>query len=92
MTDATSDTQPAGKWWGQSITIWGAVITGLSTVLPALGPAFGIDITGDLVREAGAGIVQTVQAVGGLIGTLMTIYGRVRATKPLAQRSMQVKL
>ena len=46
----------------------------------------------DLVREAGAGIVQTVQAVGGLIGTLMTIYGRVRATKPLAQRSMQVKL
>jgi hypothetical protein len=64
----------------------------LSTVLPALGPAFGIDITGDLVREAGAGIVQTVQAVGGLIGTLMTIYGRVRATKPLAQRSMQVKL
>ncbi len=92
MTDTTSDTQPAAKWWGQSITIWGAVITGLSTVLPALGPAFGIDITGDLVREAGAGIVQTVQAVGGLIGTLMTIYGRVRATKPLAQRSVQVKL
>ncbi len=57
MTDTTSETQPAAKWWGQSITIWGAVITGLSTVLPALGPAFGIDITGDLVREAGAGIV-----------------------------------
>jgi uncharacterized protein (TIGR02594 family) len=92
MTDTTSETQPAAKWWGQSITIWGAVITGLSTVLPALGPAFGIDITADLVREAGAGIVQTVQAVGGLLGTLMTIYGRVRATKPLAQRSMQVKL
>jgi uncharacterized protein (TIGR02594 family) len=92
MTDTTPDTQPAAKWWGQSITIWGAVITGLSTVLPALGPAFGIDITGDLVREAGEGIVQTAQAVGGLIGTLMTIYGRVRATKPLAQRSMQVKL
>ena len=92
MTDTTSDTQPAAKWWGQSITIWGAVITGLSTVLPALGPAFGIDITGDLVREAGTGIVQTVQAVGGLLGTLMTIYGRVRATKPLAQRSLQVKL
>lgn len=92
MTDATSDMQPAAKWWGQSITIWGAVITGLSTVLPALGPAFGIDITGELVREAGAGIVQTVQAVGGLIGTLMTIYGRARATKPLVQRSMQVKL
>ena len=44
------------------------------------------------VRMIAAGIVQTVQAVGGLVGTLMTIYGRVRATKPLAQRSMQVKL
>jgi lysozyme family protein len=92
MTDTTYEQQPSAKWWGQSITIWGTIITALSTVLPALGPAFGVDITGDLVREAGEGIVQTVQAVGGLIGTLMTIYGRVRATKPLAQRSMQVKL
>ena len=92
MTDSTSDQQATAKWWGQSITIWGAIITGLSTVLPALGPAFGIDITGDLVREAGAGIVQTVQAVGGLLGTIMTIYGRVRATRPLEQRYMQLKV
>jgi uncharacterized protein (TIGR02594 family) len=92
MTETATQEQPTGKWWGQSITIWGAIITGLSTVLPALGPAFGIDITGDLVREAGEGIVQTVQAVGGLIGTIMTIYGRVRATKPLEQRHLQLKL
>ena len=92
MTNSTSDQQATAKWWGQSITIWGAIITGLSTVLPALGPAFGIDITGDLVREAGAGIVQTVQAVGGLLGTIMTIYGRVRATRPLEQRYMQLKV
>jgi hypothetical protein len=64
----------------------------LSTVLPALAPALGIDITGDLVREAGEGIVQTVQAVGGLVGTIMTIYGRARASKPLEQRSVQLKL
>ena len=92
MADATSDQQANAKWWGQSITIWGAIITGLSTVLPALGPAFGVDITGDLVREAGEGIVQTVQAVGGLLGTIMTIYGRVRATRPLEQRNLQLKL
>jgi HK97 family phage portal protein len=92
MADSTSEQQATAKWWGQSITIWGAIITGLSTVLPALGPAFGVDITGDLVREAGRGIVQTVQAVGGLLGTIMTIYGRVRATKPLEQRNMQLKL
>jgi hypothetical protein len=36
--------------------------------------------------------VLTVQAVGGLIGTLMTIYGRVRASEPLKQRDLQVKL
>ena len=52
----------------------------------------GVDITGDLVREAGEGIVQTVQAVGGLLGTIMTIYGRVRATRPLEQRNLQLKL
>lgn len=89
---ATKSAMPEAKWWGHSITIWGAIITGLSTVLPALGPALGIDITGDLVREAGEGLVQTVQAVGGLIGTLMTIYGRVRASQPLEQRSMSLKL
>ena len=88
----SSETQSNAKWWGQSITIWGAIITGLSTVLPTLGPALGIDITGDLVRELGDNIVLTVQAVGGLIGTLMTIYGRMRATTPLAQRNVQLKL
>lgn len=92
MSDTTSETQTAGKWWGQSITIWGAIITGLSTVLPALGPVLGVDITAEIVRELGDGIVQTVQAVGGLIGTLMTIYGRARASTPLSQRSVQLKL
>lgn len=92
MIETASESPTTPKWWGSSITIWGAIITGLSTVLPALGPALGIDITGDLVREAGAGIVQTVQAVGGLVGTLMTIYGRVRARQPLSQRSVELKL
>jgi hypothetical protein len=31
------------------------------------------------------------QAVGGLIGTVLTIYGRVRASQPLAQRAMSIK-
>jgi lysozyme family protein len=92
MTETTSATQSTGKWWGQSVTIWGVLITALSTVLPTLGPVIGIDITGDLVREVGDGVVQTVQAIGGLIGTLLTIYGRVRATEPLTQRDVQLKL
>ena len=89
MTEAPA-TQ--SKWWGQSMTIWGAIITTLSTVLPAIAPALGIDITADLVRELGAEVVQTVQAVGGLVGTILTIYGRARATQPLAQRDMMVKI
>lgn len=92
MSDTSNENQSSGKWWGQSITIWGAIITGLSTVLPALGPIIGVDITGDLVREAGEGIVQTVQAVGGLIGTVMTIYGRMRASQAIEQRNVQLKL
>ena len=83
---------PSTKWWGNSVTIWGALITALSTVLPALGPVIGIDITGDLVRDAGEQIVQTVQAVGGLIGTVVTIYGRVRASQPLERRDLTVKV
>jgi hypothetical protein len=56
-------------------------------------PLWGAPISCRWLRRGGESwVVQTVQAVGGLIGTLMTIYGRVRATKPLAQRSMQVKL
>ena len=87
---ATSETTT--KWWGNSVTVWGAIITALSTVLPALGPVIGIDITSDLVRELGDQLVVTVQAVGGLIGTVMTIYGRVRATGPLERRDVSVKL
>lgn len=79
----TISTAPTGKFWGQSVTIWGAAITALSTVVPILGPAIGVDLTPDLVREAGEQIVGVVQALGGLVGTLMTIYGRVRATTVL---------
>ena len=83
---------PAAKWWGSSMTIWGAAITALSTVVPILGPAIGLDVTPDVVRQAGEQMVSIVQAIGGLIGTLMTIYGRTRATQSLERREMQVHL
>ena len=57
-----------------------------------LGPALGLDITADLVREVGAEVVQTVQVVGGLVGIILTIYRRARATQPLAQRAISVKI
>ncbi len=80
------------KWWGHSMTIWGVIVTTLSTVLPTLGPVIGVDVTPDLVEDAGKQLVTTVQAISGLIGTLMTIYGRARATKPLGQRSVNLQI
>ena len=85
-------TPPGGKWWGQSLTIWGALITALSTLAPALGPVIGIDISGDLVRQAGEDVVSVVQVLSTLAGTLMTIVGRARAAQPLERRQVSIGL
>lgn len=87
-----TDKQPEAKWWGQSMTIWGVVVTALSTVVPTLGPLIGVDLPGDLVRDAGSQVVTAVQAIGGLIGVVMSIVGRLRATQPLQRRALSVKL
>ncbi len=42
--------------------------------------------------EIGADIGGIVQALAGTIGTLMTLYGRARATVPLVRRDVSVKL
>lgn len=88
----TPQTDPmTGKWWGHSITIWGTIVTILSTVLPALAPVTGVDVSGDLVEDAGQQVIEAVQAVGALIGTLMTIYGRLRATAPIQKALLKPK-
>ncbi|WP_072392063.1 TIGR02594 family protein [Hyphomicrobium sp. CS1GBMeth3] len=89
--DMTTTDPNAGKWWGHSITIWGTLVTILSTVVPALAPVTGVDVSGDLVQDAGEQVVDAVQTVGALIGTLMTIYGRMRATTPLQKALFKPK-
>ncbi len=91
MPSAPAAQAPA-KWWGESMTVWGAIVTALATVLPAFGPVLGIDLTSDLVEQAGREIVAAVQALAGLAGTLLTIYGRVRAVQPLERRALSLKL
>jgi uncharacterized protein (TIGR02594 family) len=81
-----------GKWWGESMTIWGVAITTLSTVLPVVGPLFGLDISADVVRQLGAQATNVIQAVAALFGTLLTVYGRSRAAQPLVRREMRVRL
>lgn len=85
-------TVEGAKWWAQSKTIWGAIITAVATVAPLLGPVIGVDLPGEVVKDAGEQTVTAVQAVVGLIGTLLTIYGRLKATTPLARRALSVKL
>ena len=89
MTDAAI---PATKWWGHSLTVWGAFVTAAAAILPTLGPLVGLDITSDAIRQLGSDAGSIVQALAAFAGTLMTIYGRARATVPLVRREMNVKL
>lgn len=85
VTDATS------KWWGSSMTIWGALTTGLAAILPVFGPLFGLDLTGELIGQLGGQAVAAAQAAVALIGTLMTITGRTRAILPIERRVFNVR-
>ena len=80
------------KWWGSSVTIWGILITALSTVLPAVAPALGFNITAELIRQLGDNVVTLAQALGGLIGTIMAIYGRLRTNAPLERRQITLHM
>ena len=72
---------------------FGGAITALSTVLPVAGTALGLDIRPEIIVQAGEQAVSALQALGGIIGTVMTIYGRARANKPLsANGSFNLKL
>lgn len=80
------------KWWGSSMTIWGALTTGLAALLPALGPLFGLDLTADLVAQLGSQSLAALQAIVALAGTFLTITGRTRAILPLTRRAFNVRL
>lgn len=96
MPDTTQPPFPSastdGKWWGSSMTIWGTLLTTLTTVAPVVLSVLGIDIPGPLIERLGSEIVVVAQAIGGLAGTIMAIAGRARASAPLARRPMAIKL
>jgi len=91
----TGTAEPAdaeSKWWAHSMTLWGVIITSLSTVLPTVGPLLGLNITAELVQQLGNQLVLVVQALGGVIGTVLTIYGRMRATSSLERRQITLNM
>ena len=91
-THSAQTTPPSPKWWGDSMTIWGTLITAAATVLPVVGPLIGIDLTPDLIKQLGANVIQAVQAIAGLAGTIMAIIGRARAVQPLVRREVRLML
>ncbi|MBX9682510.1 MAG: TIGR02594 family protein [Hyphomicrobium sp.] len=82
----------ATKWWVQSRTIWGAIITAAATLAPVLGPAIGIQLPGDVVQQIGDQALNVIQALTGLAGTILTIYGRLTATSALTRRDISLRM
>lgn len=80
------------KWWARSKTIWGTIITAAATVLPLIGPIIGIEIPAEVIKQAGEQTLSVVQAVLGLIGTLLALYGRTHASSAITRRVMNVRL
>ena len=90
MEEITTETE-SGKWWAKSKTIWGAVMTAAATLIPLMGPLLGIELSADAVKQAGDQTLAVIQAAAALIGTLLTIYGRLKAGGPLTRRSLNVR-
>lgn len=86
------DDAVGGKWWGHSKTVWGALITTLATVLPVIGPLFGLSLPADVITQIGNQTLVVVQAVAGLFGTLLTLYGRSTASVPLMRRDVNLRM
>ena len=74
------------------MTVWGAVVTALSTVLPVVGPIVGLNMPPELIQLLGDQAVLLAQAAGGVAGTILTIYGRVRATTALERRQVTLTM
>lgn len=82
----------ATKWWLQSRTIWGAIITAAATLAPVLGPVIGIQLPSDVVQQVGDQALTVIQALTGLAGTILTIYGRLTATSALTRRDISLRM
>lgn len=60
-----------------SKAVWGGLIAVAAALLPVLGPAAGLDETGQ------GHVLETLAALGGVIGGLVAIWGRLAARAPI---------
>ncbi|MCM2477624.1 hypothetical protein HGO38_29690 [Rhizobium sp. CG5] len=67
------------KLWYQSKTIWGALVAVASSLLGLAGVHLGLDEQGDLA--------DLLVGLGGSLGGLLALYGRISAKTGIVQRS-----
>ena len=65
------------KPWWQSKTIWGAIITIVALILSLFGVQIDEQTKQVLVNE----FVAAATAIGGIVGAVLSIYGRIKAEK-----------
>lgn len=77
VVTATGEGIVAGKPALASKAVWGGLIAVAAALLPVLGPTAGLD-------EIGQGhVLETLAALGGVIGGLVAIWGRLTARAPI---------
>jgi lysozyme len=75
--DADVGLVPAGKPALASKAVWGGLIAVAAAMLPIVGPALGLDAAGQ------GHVLETLAALGGVVGGLVAIWGRVAARTPI---------
>ncbi|QDP59291.1 MAG: hypothetical protein Tp136SUR676911_30 [Prokaryotic dsDNA virus sp.] len=65
------------KKWYQSKSVWGGIVALLAVLLGA----FGYSITGDDQSL----LIDSLSIIGGAVGSLVAIYGRVKASKRVSK-------
>jgi hypothetical protein len=86
LSPVLSAADDSSNWWAHSKTVWGTLITAAATVIPVFGPALGITLPADVITTFGNQAATAVQALAGLFGTVLAIYGRLNAAGALTLR------
>lgn len=78
----------APKWVVWSVTMLGAAVVAVTNVLPSVNGLLGLvwpghSIEPSWITDFGTYATKTIEGVGGLIGLVMVIYGRLVAKQPL---------
>ena len=87
-----SPSTPDAKWWGHSDDHLGRGRHGPVDRSARPGARSRHQYNGRLIRQLGDNVVLFGQAAGGLIGTIMAIYGRVRTSTPIERRQFTISM